>query len=448
MGLAPLVGLIGCSAPKPPTPAPSPPAQAAAAPAPAAARAPAFDPAHPVALGIDVLQEEGFAPLRGKSVGLLTHPAGVNMHGVSTIDVLRRAPGVHLAALFAAEHGLYGEYASGVNFQDRLDPRTGLMVHSLYNGIRGRDGVANRPTKAQLKGIDAIVIDLQDIGSRSYTFIGAMKVCMEGCFENGVEVVVLDRPNPLGGLKVDGPPLDPQWEGNYVSEFRVPYVHGLTMGELARLAKEAPDLLRIPDAMRENGRLVVVPMRGWRRSMRWPDTGLPWVPTSPYIPDYSAVEGYAMTGLGCLRGGFRNGIGTAYPFRGISYHGVRLETLERDLAACDIPGIGLRRVSVPDPKTGKPELGLYIEITDWDLWRPTELSAYLLKLACKYDARNPFASMTPAEVRSFLIYWGSTSFYRDLSARGTRVDVPAFEREWQAKAAIYQQQSRRYWLYR
>ena len=128
------------------------------------------------------------------------------------------------------------------------------MVHSLYNGIRGRDGVANRPTKAQLKGIDAIVIDLQDIGSRSYTFIGAMKVCMEGCFENGVEVVVLDRPNPLGGLKVDGPPLDPQWEGNYVSEFRVPYVHGLTMGELARLAKEAPDLLRIPDAMRENGK--------------------------------------------------------------------------------------------------------------------------------------------------------------------------------------------------
>ena len=446
LGLAALVGLIGCNATPPPAPASSP-AKAAAAPTPLTAPRTYFDPAHPVMLGIDVLQENGFAPIRGKSIGLLTHPAGVNMHGVSTIEILRHAPGVHLVALFAAEHGVYGEYASGINFSDHLDPRTGLMVRSLYNGIK-RDGVANRPTKTQLKGIDAIVIDMQDIGSRSYTFIGAMKVCMEGCFENGVELVVLDRPNPLSGLKVDGPPLDPQWEGNYVSEFRVPYVHGLTIGELAMMAKEAPGVLKIPDSMRENGRLVVVPMRGWRRSMRWPDTGLQWIPTSPYIPDFSAVEGYPMTGLGSQRGGFKNGIGSAYPFRGISYHGVRLESLERDLNAFEIPGIGLRRVSVPDPKTGKPELGLYIEITDWDLWRPTELSAYLLKLACRYDAHNPFASMTPIEVRSLLIYWGSTAFYKDLAAHGAKVDVAAYVRDWQARAAVYQQQSRRYWLYK
>jgi uncharacterized protein YbbC (DUF1343 family) len=446
LGLAPLMGLIGCSATPPPAPS-SPPVRTAAAPTPTAAPKAAFDPAHPVMLGIDVLQEEGFAPIRGKSIGLLTHPAGANMHGVSTIEILRHAPGVRLVALFAAEHGLYGEYSASVNYPDRVDSRTGLMVHSLYNGMKV-DGVANRPTRAQLKGIDAIVIDLQDIGSRSYTYISAMKVCMEGCFENGVEVVVLDRPNPLGGLKVDGPLLDPQWTNTYVGEFRVPYVHGLTIGELARMAKEAPDVLKIPDAMRENGRLVVVPMRGWRRSMRWPDTGLPWIPTSPYMPDFSAVEGYPMTGLGSQRGGFKNGIGTAYPFRGISYHGVRLETLERDLNAFEIPGIGLRRVSVPDPKTGKPELGLYVEITDWDLWRPTELSAYLMKLACKYDPRNPFASMTQGEVRSLLIYWGSTAFYKDLAAHGARVDVAAHVREWQARAAVYQQQSRRYWLYR
>jgi uncharacterized protein YbbC (DUF1343 family) len=444
VGVVPLMGLIGCSATPPPG-ASSPPAPVAPAPQPAPRAY--VDPSHPVMLGIDVLQEEGFAQLRGKSIGLLTHPAGVNMRGVSTIEILRHAPGVHLAALFAAEHGVYGEYASGVNFPDRVDPRTGLMVRSLYNGIRV-DGVANRPSRAQLKGIDAIVIDLQDIGSRSYTFIGAMKVCMEGCFENGVEVVVLDRPNPLSGLKVDGPPLDPQWEGNYVSEFRVPYVHGLTIGELARMAKEAPGILKIPDSMRLNGRLTVVPMRGWRRSMRWPDTGLGWVPTSPFIPDFSAVEGYPMTGLGCQRSGFKNGIGTAYPFRGISYHGVKLDTLERDINAFGIPGIGLRRVSVPDPKTGKPELGLYVEITDWDQWRPTELSAYLMKLACKYDARNPFAGMTPAEARSVLIYWGSTAFYKELAARGAKADVAAFVRDWQAKDEVYRQQSRRYWLYR
>ncbi|HEY5078940.1 MAG TPA: DUF1343 domain-containing protein, partial [Opitutaceae bacterium] len=398
------------------------------------------DPAHPVMLGIDVLEAEGFAAIRGKTIGLLTHPAGVNMHGVSTIEVLRRAPGVHLVALFSAEHGLYGEYARGVGYPDHLDPRSGLMAHSLYNGT------GTRPTRAQLKGLDAVVIDLQDIGSRSYTFTSAMKMCMEGCFENGVEVIVLDRPNPLSGLKVDGPPLDPQWT-SYVGQFRVPYVHGLTIGELALLAKDAPDVLKIPEAVRERGRLTVIAMRGWRRSMRWPDTGLKWVPTSPFIPDFAAVEGYPMTGLGSQWGGFKNGIGTAYPFRGVSFHGVHLDTLERELRALNLPGIGFRRVSVPDPKTGKPEFGLYIEITDWDLWRPTELSAHLMQLACKFGARNPFAGMTSLQVRSLLIYWGSTQFYNDLAAHGSNVDVGAYVKDWQARAAIYQQQSRRYWLY-
>jgi uncharacterized protein YbbC (DUF1343 family) len=445
--VAALAGLAGCSATPPPPPPPPVAVPVAKAVAPAAPVAPRWipDPSHPVMLGIDVLESEGFGVLRGKSIGLLTHPAGVNMHGVRTIDILRHASGIRLTALFSAEHGLYGEYASGVNYPDHFDARTGLMVHSLYNGIK-IDGATNRPTKAQLKGIDAVVIDLQDIGSRSYTFVSAMKVCMEGCFENGVEVIVLDRPNPLSGLKVDGPPLDPQWV-SYVGEFRVPYVHGLTIGELARMAKEAPGILSIPDSMRLKGRLTVIPMRGWRRRMRWPDTGLNWVATSPYIPDFSSVEGYPMTGLGCERGGFRNGIGSAYPFRGISYHGIRLEALEKELQALRIPGIAFRRVSVFDPKTGKPELGLYIEITDWDLWRPTELSLHLMRLACKFDPRNPFASLNPVETRTLLKYLGSTQFYNDLALHGARVDVEAYVRDWQAKNAVYQQQSRRYWLY-
>jgi uncharacterized protein YbbC (DUF1343 family) len=442
-GVAPLLGLIGCSATPPPTPT-QPTAPKAAAPAPTPTQAPkaSYDPAHPVMLGIDVLEAEGFAAVRGKTIGLLTHPAGVNMRGMSTIEILRHAPNVHLVALFGTEHGVRGEFQASVNYPDHVDARTGLPVFSLYNGIN-----RGKPSRAQLKGLDAVVIDLQDIGSRSYTFTGAMKMCMEGCFENGVEVIVLDRPNPLGGLKVDGPPLDPQWVANLVTAFRVPYVHGLTIGELARMAKEAPDVLKIPDAARARGKLTVIPMRGWRRSMRWPDTGLTWVPTSPYIPTFSAVEGYPLTGLGTQWGGFKNGIGTAYPFRGISFHGVRFDVLERELNALNIQGIGFRRVSVPDPKTGKPDLGLYVEINDWDLWRPTELSAYLLRLSCKLSPRNPFAGMTPAEERTLLIYWGSTEFYRDLAAHGSKVDVDAYVREWQAKAAIYQQQSKKYWLY-
>jgi len=398
------------------------------------------DPAHPVMLGIDVLEAAGFGPLRGKSIGLLTHPAGVDMHGVSTIDVLRHAPGVRLVALFAPEHGIHDEYPAGAIFPDHVDPRTGLMVHSLYSGK-----IDHRPTKAQLAGIDAVVIDLQDVGARSYTFTSAMKTCMEGCFENGVEVIVLDRPNPLGGLKVDGPPLDPQLM-SFVGEFRVPYVHGMTIGELARMAKQAPGVLRIPDLMREQGRLTVVPMRGWRRSMRWPDTGLAWVPTSPVVPTFSAVEGYAMVGLGTQIGGFKSGIGTQYPFRGLSYHGVHFEALEKELKSLSIPGIGFRRVSAPDPKTGKPELGLYVDITDWDEWRPTELGLNLIRLACKYNPRT-FATATKAEIHLFQVCLGSMAFYNDIVAHGAAVNVEAYVKEWQAKDLVYQEQSRKYWLY-
>ncbi|MGA2016279.1 MAG: DUF1343 domain-containing protein [Opitutaceae bacterium] len=441
--VAPLMGLIGCSATPPPGPASGsgavPVRPQAAAPAQKPAARETFDPAHPVMLGIDVLQSGGFEAIRGKSVGLLTHPAGVNMRGVSTIDILLHAPGVRLVSLFSPEHGLRGEFLAGVNSSDHIDARTGLMIHSLYNGV------SRKPTRAQLRGIDAMVIDLQDIGVRSYTFVSAMKMCMEGCFENGVEVVVLDRPNPLGGLKVDGPPLDPQLV-SYVGEFRVPYVHGLTIGELARMAKDAPDILKIADGVRANGRLTVVAMRGWRRSMRWPETGLNWVPTSQLIPDFSAVEGYAMTGLGIQLGGFRSGIGASYPFRGISYRGIRSEVLERDLQALNIPGIGFRRVSVPDPKTGKPELGLYVEITDWDLWRPTELGLQMIRLACKYEPRV-FASATRNEVGLFQKCLGSMTFYNDVAAHGARVDVEAYVRDWQARAQTYQMQSRRYWLY-
>ena len=287
----------------------------------------------PVMLGIDVLESEGFAAIRGKRIGLLTHPAGVNRQGVSTIDVLRRAPGVKLVALFAPEHGLYG--LEEKDFGDTVDRRTGLPVYSLHGRTR-------KPTAAMLKGLDALVIDLQDIGVRSYTFASAMKLTMEACFEHNVEVVVLDRPNPLGGLKVDGPLLDADLV-SYVGAFRVPYVHGLTMGELARMAATAPGVLSIPDAVRAKGRLTIVPMRGWHRSMRWPETGLTFVPTSPMIPDFAAVVGYAMTGLGCEIGGFSHGIGRSYPFRGLSFKGKTADQLERELGTFKSAGAQVRQ---------------------------------------------------------------------------------------------------------
>jgi uncharacterized protein YbbC (DUF1343 family) len=436
-----VLGAFGCSASRPPAKA-APAAPVAVIPQPApspAAAAPRPPATYPVMLGIDVLESQGFAAVKGKRIGLLTHPAGVNRSGVSTIDVLRRAPGVKLVQLFGVEHGIANEFPAGQNYNSYTDKRTGLPVASLY------DGKSRKPTKAQLKGLDAVVIDLQDIGSRSYTFISAMKLALEACFENNVEAIVLDRPNPLGGLKVDGPLMDAKWV-SYVGAFRVPYVHGLTMAELARMAKEAPGVLDLPDEVRARGKLTIVPMKGWRRPMRWPDTGLNWVPTSPLMPDYAAVMGYPMTGLGCELGGFRHGVGTNHVFRGVSHKTVKIDVVEKELRALNLPGLQFRRISSPD-RNGKPALGLYVEISDWDDWRPTELSVQLMRLACKLEPKNPFANATRKEASFFLRLMGSETFFNALQRDGAKVNLDAFMKDWASQGQNYQKQAKRYWLY-
>ena len=386
-----------------------------------------------------MLEEQKFVAIAGKRVGLLTHPAGVNRRGESAIDVLRRAPNVKLTALFAPEHGLNGNGKAGENIPDTTDPRTGLPVYSLH-------GKTRKPTAAMLKGLDALVIDLQDIGARSYTFISAMRYAMEACFEQGVEVVVLDRPNPLGGLKVDGPPMDPEWV-SYVGAFRVPYVHGLTIGELARMAREAPGVLAVNDKVRLRGKLTVVPMRGWARAMRWPDTGLRWVATSPYVQDFDAVAGYAMTGLGTELGGFTHGIGTAHPFRGLGFKGRTPEQIIRELDALKLHGLRFAKLTLPGPD-GKKLTGVYIEITDWAAWRPTELSFHLMRTACRWSTVNPF-TIAPSDRQSmFNKLTGSTAWWQALVREGARIDVAAFLRNWDERNRVFQEQSRKYWFYR
>lgn len=390
-------------------------------------------------LGIDVLEEMRFAPVEGRRVGLLTHRAGVNRAGLQTIDVLRRAPNVRLTALFSVEHGLYGDLPANQVIQDHTDKRTGLPVFSLYNGK------SRKPQPEQLAGIDALVIDLQDIGSRSYTYISAMRLAMEACFENGKEVVVLDRPNPLGGLKADGPPLDKEWM-SYVGAWRIPYVHGLTIGELAQVGKRVPGYLQVSDAVRERGRLTVVPMKGWRRDMRWPDTGLPFVPTSPYVQDYEATVGYAMSGLGCQLGGFTHGIGRAHPFRGIGFKGRKPEELVEELGALKIPGLGFKVVTMQGAD-GKQVRGAYVDVSDWEAWRPTELSFHLMRLSCEWNPPNPFLAASQSQAELFNKHTGSTAWWQAITRDGSRVDVAAFVSDWSRRAAVFQEVSKRYWLY-
>jgi uncharacterized protein YbbC (DUF1343 family) len=418
-----------------------------APPAAAAPIAPPVVPENlpPVMLGIDVLEADGFRAIAGKKIGLLTHPAGVNRRGESTIHVIRtRARQAKLVALFAPEHGFDGQILAAVNFGDSIHQPTGLPIFSLH-------GKTRKPTPEMLKGLDAMVIDLQDIGSRSYTFVSAMLTTMAACFENGVEVIVLDRPNPLGGLKVDGPPLDFEWK-SYVGAFLVPYVHGLTIGELARMAKEAPrvmtipKIINVPENIREKGRLTVVPMRGWRRSMRWPETGLKWIQTSPMVPSYEAAVGYAMVGLGTQNTAWSSGIGREFPFRGIAYPKKTPDEIIKAMEAYKIPGIKFLKMQAMGPDN-KPRTGVYVEVVDWDAWRPTELSFYMHKQAALWAPLNPFAALTTAEERTFNIHVGSTAWLHALKAMGGRVDPAIFIKNWTERAAIYQQQSKRYWLY-
>ena len=404
---------------------------------------PASNPAlapHPIMLGIDVLEADGFRLLQGKRVGLLTNPAGVNRHGVSTVDVLRNAPQVNLVALFGPEHGIYGDEKANVPVDDKIDPRTGLPVYSLYGKFR-------TPTAKMLANIDVLVVDLQDIGTRSYTYVSCMKYAMRACFKAGKEFVVLDRPNPLGGLKVDGPPLDADWM-SYVGEFRVPYVHGLTIGELARMCKDAPGVLRVDDDVRAAGQLTVVPMRGWNRAMRWPETGLKWVPTSPMIPDFAAVVGYPMVGLGTYLGDFSHGIGAQYPFRGISHKGTGIDQLEFHLKNLNVPGIAVRRVQATNAR-GQPTVGLYLSVSDWDAWNPTEMNFHLMKLACMLEPTNPFADAAKAKTtRGFIIHTGSEAFFNALVRDGARIVLDHWLTTWRQQADVYQKQSQRFWLYR
>jgi uncharacterized protein YbbC (DUF1343 family) len=389
-----------------------------------------------IQLGIDVLEQSGFRAVAGKRVGLLTHPAGVNRDGMSSIEVLRRAPNVQLVALFGPEHGIYGNEKANVPVDDKIDPRTGLPVYSLYGKYR-------TPTAKMLQGLDALVIDLQDVGVRSYTYVSCMRYAMEACFEQGVEVVVLDRPNPLGGLKVDGPPLDREWR-SYVGAFHVPYVHGLTIAELARIAQHTPGWMEVPDEVRRRGKLTVVPMQGWRRDMLWPATGLKWVPTSPYVPDLSAVLGYAMTGLGAQEGGFSHGIGTPYPFRLLRHTGKSPAEVQRALQACNIPGLSFHTLKTRSA-AGAPVEGVYVSVSDWSAVRPTELSFHMMRITAAWTPGNPFAEAKNTAL--FNKHVGSTAWWDEISQQGPRARVEYFVAGWAKNAQRFQQNAQRFWIY-
>jgi uncharacterized protein YbbC (DUF1343 family) len=387
-----------------------------------------------VVLGIDVLAAEGFAQLKGLRCGLVTHRAGVNGLGQRTVDVLARASGVKLVKLFGPEHGIDGVAAADVAVGHAKDARTGLPIYSLY-------GATRRPTPEMLSGLDVIVIDFQDIGARSYTYISCMRYVIEACFSlpRPVRVVVLDRPNPLGGEKVDGPFLDRKWR-SYVGAYETPYVHGLTIGEIARWAVATPGVLELDEATRRRGTLEVVSLRGWLRSMTWNLTGLNWVPTSPKIDNAKAALGYAMSGLGAMDSGFSHSTGTGQNFRFLTYPRRKAADLMAAFGNA-VPGLVLQPQQMADGTQG-----VYLAVGDWPKLRPTAISLHMLRQACVW-APNPFASLSTGKRELFIKHLGSEAFFDELRTQGARIDLARWLTRWDGDAAAFRARTAAFRLY-
>lgn len=394
--------------------------------------------------GIDVLRASGFRYLQDKRVGILTNPSGVDSRGVPSWKVLNDAPQVRLTALFAPEHGIDGTIPANEYIESRTHPLTGLPVFSLYGKTRA-------PNSNMLDQIDILLIDLQDVGSRSYTYISAMKRVMEACFRAGKEVMILDRPNPLGGNKVTGPPLDREYM-SYVGDYPIPYVHGLTMGELALMAKNTPGWLNISEAERNAAKLYVVPMEGWQRGMMWSDTGLRWAPPSPNVPSFGAALGYSMTGLGAQVGPFSHGIGTPYPFRLLRYPGKSAQQLAAELNALQIPGLFFKPLRTQSVRTQQPVEGVYIVVTNWQEADPTRLSLEMMRLTALWEQQagkpNPFTRLSSNQADLFNKHTGSNEWWQAITRQGAHVNTGHFLSKWNREAAAFRARSQPYWLYR
>ncbi len=317
-----------------------------------------------IELGVDVFFRDGLVQeLHGKRVGLITNHTGVDSHMHSTIDLFKQhAPAIKLVALFAPEHGLTGHAYAFEEVADKKDP-SGIPVYSLH-------GTTRRPTDQMFTGIDVLVYDIQDIGCRTYTYTTTLFYVMEEAAKKGIPVVVLDRPNPINGLVVDGPMLEKRWR-SFIGYINVPYCHGMTIGELARFFN---------DKYQVGCTLKVISMKGWKRSMSYADTGLTWIPSSPYIPEADTPQFYATTGLLGELSLLNIGIGYTLPFKVIGAPWIKAKDFADKLNEQKLPGIYFMPFHYRPfygAHKGKDCQGVMIVVTDCKTYRPVS-SQYMM----------------------------------------------------------------------
>lgn len=353
--------------------------------------------------GLDVLEKDGFAPLRGKRIGVITNHTGRDAKGRSVVEVLGKAPKVTLAAVFSPEHGFTGAVEAGENASSSsfvLDGRS-IPIFSLYRG--GLAGM--RPRQEDLAGLDALVFDIQDIGVRCYTYLATMGMAMEEAKARGLEFVVLDRPNPINGVTLEGPLTEDTLRSvTSVAYYKVPVRHGLTAGETARMYADELGFKK----------LTVVPMRGWRRSMWYDQTGLPWIAPSPNMPSLESATLYPGTSL-FESSNLSVGRGTPWPFRWVGAPWLDAGRVAAEMDAEKLEGVRFtvaESTPTKDPFTGQLCRGVLMTVTDRDALRPL---AVFRKLYEAVGRANPKDASWNAESLKRMT---GTSEFQPLAERG------------------------------
>ncbi|MDP9469079.1 MAG: DUF1343 domain-containing protein [Chloroflexota bacterium] len=378
--------------------------------------------------GLDVFLDEGLAELAGKRVGLITNQTGVDRSLRSTIDLLQRAEGIELVALFGPEHGVRGDAQAGAKVNGAVDQRTRLPAHSLY-------GETQTPTPAMLAGIDSLIFDIQDAGVRFYTYLSTMAYAQEAAAAAGLAFVVLDRPNPISGTRVEGNVLDPDFQ-SFVGAHPIPIRHGLTFGELARLFAAERGW---PDP-------IVVPIRGWRRNQWFDETGLPFVLPSPNLPTLDALTLYPGT---CLVEGTNvsEGRGTTRPFELVGAPWLDPFLLAEELDRRNLPGVAFRPTYFTPTFSKHANVscgGVQIHILNRDATRPVQLGVHLLHVLRDLN-RDAFTWREGREGRYAIdLLLGSDHPRRALDGGGGVAEVTA---GWDEEARAFEERRRPFLLY-
>ncbi len=380
--------------------------------------------------GIDVLAERGFDILQGKRVGLITNPTGVTAGLRSTVDVLKEAGGVELVALFGPEHGVRGNIFAGKKVDHFTDKKTGLPVYSLY-------GKTHKPTPEMLADIDVLVYDIQDAGYRPYTYIYTMGYAMQAAAEQGLAFVVLDRPNPLGADRLEGPILEEKYFSG-IGRYAIPYLYGMTVGELAQFVNA------------EYGYgvdLTVVPMQGYRRDMRFEDTGLEWVATSPHVPHpKSALLAATLGNIGELHT-ISEGVGYTMPFELIGETWVDPDELAQEMNRRNLPGVYFRPTwfrHYYHRLKGKEVGGVQIHVLDAAVFSPLRVQLHLMDALRKLYPEHDIFQATPTRMSSFLKAMGTDRVHKALQA-GTPPD--SIIASWQKELEAFDALRRKYLIY-